>query len=102
MNGADNNDVVVDATAVGDLKIADLIVDYAPQAEAVDLTGLVGSLLDGSAGQPGTQPGAAPAQEAVIAATQAVATPGESALELAGLSGIGHTITILYDETPTI
>jgi hypothetical protein len=101
MASGDGNDVfVVDASALGGLTLADLIADYAPGPEIVDLSGLIDSLLEGPAGQPGAE--AAP----VITSTgtdaeQVVSAPGETTLDLAGLSGISHTITILYDDTLT-
>lgn len=99
MIGEDSNDVfVVDASALGGLTLADLIADFAPGGEVVDLSGLIDSLLEGPAAQPGVEPARATANGGADGA-QVAPTPGEMALEFAGLSGIGHTITILYDDT---
>ena len=99
MTGEDGNEVLgIGAAAPGSLSPADLIADFAVGAEIVDLTGLIDSLLGG--------PAEAVADARIPAGAGATMEPaqpapaaGEGANELAGLSGIGHTITILFDDT---
>jgi hypothetical protein len=96
MTVEDGNEVLVaGAGAPGSLLPADLIADFAPGAETLDLTGLLDSLLGG----PADQTGAVLTVEAATAEpVQVEPVADDGAVEFAALFGIGHTITILFDE----
>lgn len=77
--------------ATPEVAVADLIADYPRGDNLVDLTDMLDNVLGGSA--QAVAPASVPADTAVSSLADSV--------ELTGLTGVGNTITILYDDGAT-